>query len=79
VGERRLRQDVVRDPRGELGERVRGAGRDDEQIGPRQVLVDVLALRPPREREERLFGDESMSARREELDHLLGQEEQTTP
>ena len=69
--ERRLGEDVVGDPVRELRERVRRARRDDQQVGPRQVLVDVFALRPAREREERLLGDEALRSRRDERDHVV--------
>ncbi len=71
VGERRLGEDVVGEPVGELRERVRGAGRDDEQVGAGQVLVEVLAGRPPRERLEGLGADEPLGAGRDERDHLV--------
>ena len=61
--ERGLGEDVVGDPVGELRERVRRAGRDDEQVGARQVRVDILVRRPPREREEGLLGDEALRRR----------------
>ena len=43
VGERRLGEEVVGEPVRELRERVRGARRDDEQVGAGQVGVEVLA------------------------------------
>ena len=44
--ERRVGENVVRDAVRELGERVRRAGSDDEQVGPRQVEVDVVSGGP---------------------------------
>ncbi len=41
----RLGEDIVGDAVRELRERVRGARRNDQQVGARQVLVDVVALR----------------------------------
>ena len=60
--ERRLGEDVVRDPLRELRERVRGARRDDEQVGVLEVWIQILARGPPRERVERLRGDELLRA-----------------
>ena len=54
------------EPVRELRERVRRARRDDEQVGARQVEVDVVARRTPRERPKRLGGDEALGARRDE-------------
>ena len=62
----RLGQDVVGEPVRELGQRVRRARRDDEQVGAREVEIDVVPRRPPRERAERLGGDEALGARRHE-------------
>ena len=45
VGERSLGEQVVGDPLRELRERVRGARGDDEQVGARQVEVEIL-VRP---------------------------------
>ena len=61
--ERRLGEDVVGEPVRELRERVRGAGRDEQQVGARQMEIDVVAGRPARERAEGLGGDESLGAR----------------
>ena len=66
VRERGLGEDVVGDPLRELGERVRRAGRDDEQVGVLEVRIQVLARRPPRERVERLRRDELLGAARDE-------------
>ena len=43
MGERRLGEHVVGDPTRELGERVRGARRDDQQVGARQMRIRILA------------------------------------
>ena len=64
--ERRLGEDVVGEPVRELRERVRGARRDDEDVGARQVEVDVVAGGAPRERRERLGRDEALGAGRHE-------------
>jgi hypothetical protein len=69
--ERCLGEDVVGDPVGELRERIRRAGGDHEQVGPRQVRVEILAGRPAREREEGLLGDEALRPGRDERDHLV--------
>ena len=71
MGERSLGEDVVGEPVRELGERVRRAGRDDEQVGARQVEVDVVSRRTPRERPKRLGGDEALGARRDEGNDLV--------
>ena len=63
--------EVVGEPVGELRERVRGARRDDEQVGAGQVQVEVLAGRPARERGEGLGADEPLGAGRDERDHLV--------
>jgi hypothetical protein len=66
VRERRLRKDVVGEPVRELRERVCGARCDEQEVGTRQVEVDVLRRRPARERAESLGGDEALGARRHE-------------
>ncbi len=69
--ERRLGQDVVGEPVGELGERVRRARRDDEQVGARQVEIDVVSRRTPRERAKRLGGDEALGAGRDQRNDVV--------
>ena len=64
--ERRLGEDVVREPVGELRERVRRAGGDDEQVGSRQVEIDVVSGRTPRKGAKRLVRDESLGAGRDQ-------------
>ena len=71
MSERRLCQHVVGDPVRELGERVRGARRDDEQVGARQVRVEVLARGTAREREKRPRRHELLGALRDERDHVV--------
>ena len=66
MGERRLGEDVVGDPVGELRERVRGARRDDEQVGVRQVRVEILGGRTARECQKRPLGDELLRTRSDE-------------
>ena len=53
--ERRLGEHVVGEALRELGQGVRRAGGDDEQIGAGEMRVGVSRRRPPREREERLL------------------------
>ncbi len=55
----------------ELGQRVRRARRDDEQVGARQVEVDVVSGGPARERAERLGRDKALGARRDERNDLV--------
>ena len=75
--ERRLGEDVVGEPVRELRERVRRARRDEQQVGARQVEVDVLAGGPARERAKRLGGDEALGAgRHERHDVVPGLDEQ---
>ena len=62
MGERRLGQQVVGEPVGELRERVRRAGRDDEQVGAGEVRVEVLRPAGGRAREG-LGPDEALGAR----------------
>ena len=64
--ERRLGEDVVGEPVRELRHRVRRARRDDQQVGARQVEVDVIAGRAPREGAKRLGGDKALGAGRDE-------------
>ena len=71
VGERRLGEHVVGEPVGELRERVRRARRDDEQVGARQVLVEIVAGGPAGERGEGLGADEPLGAGRDERDHVV--------
>ena len=71
MGECRLGEHVVGDPVGQLRERVRGAWRDHEQVGVRQMRVEILAFGPSSERQERLFGDEPLCAGRDERNHLV--------
>ena len=66
VRERRLGEDVVGEAVRELRERVRRARGDDEQVGARQVEVDVVAGRPAREGAKGLGGDEPLGAGRDE-------------
>ena len=60
MGERRLGEHVVREPVRELGHRVRGQRRDHEQVGARQVRVEIFLRRPACERGERLTADEAV-------------------
>ena len=66
VSERRLGRQVVRQPVSELGERVRRAGSDDEQVAARQVRVQIVAGGPPGEREKSLGPNEPLGAGRDE-------------
>ena len=69
--ERRLGEDVVGEAVRELRERVRGARRDEEQVGARQMEIDVVGRRPPRERAEGLGGDEALGAGRDERNDVV--------
>ena len=69
--ERGLGEDVVGDALRELGERVRGAGRDDEEVGVPEMWIRIVAGRAARERVERLGGDELLSAARDERNHVV--------
>jgi hypothetical protein len=66
VRERGLGQDVVGEAVRQLGERVRGARCDHEQIGTREMEVDVVPGRAARERAEGLGGYEPFGPRRDE-------------
>jgi hypothetical protein len=71
VRKRRLGEDVVGEPVRELGERVRRARRDDQQVGAREVEVDVVPRRTARERSKRLGGDEPLGVGRDEGNDLV--------
>jgi hypothetical protein len=71
VRERGLAEDVVGQAVRELGERVRGQRRDDEQVSLRQVRVRALVDGTVGERRKGLAGDEALGARRHERDHLV--------
>ena len=71
VGQRRLRQDVVRQAVRELRQRVRGARRHEQQVGPGEMEVDVVAGRPPREGAEGLGRDEALGPGREQRDDVV--------
>ena len=77
MGEDGLGQDVVGEPVGEPGHRVRGQGRDHDQVGALQVRVGIGGRRPARERVERLGRDEPLRpARRKRQDVVPGGDEQ---
>jgi hypothetical protein len=71
VREGGLAEHVVGEAVRELGERVRGQRRNDEQVGPRQVRVRALVDRAVGERGERLARDEALGAGGHERDHLV--------
>ena len=72
MGERRLGEQVVGDPVRELGERVGGAGRDDEQVGAGQVGVEVLAAAARRASAAKVAAETKRSAAgRRERHHLV--------
>ena len=71
MGERRLGQQVVGDALRELRERVRRARRDDEQVAPGQVEVEILVGRPARERLKGLGPNEPLGAGRHERHHVV--------
>jgi hypothetical protein len=60
--ERRFGQHVVGEAVRQLCQRVRRQRRDHEQVGARQVDVQILRRRTPREREERFAADEAVGA-----------------
>ena len=64
-------EDVVGDALRELRERVRGARRHDEQVGALEVRIEILVRGPPRERGERLRGDELLGAGRDERNDVV--------
>ena len=66
VCQRRLGEEVVGEPVRQPGERVRGRGRDDEQLSALEVGIGIVAWRLPREGEERVRGDEPLGARRDD-------------
>ena len=69
--ERSFGDEIVREPVGQLGKAVRSERRNHEQIGPREVEVQVLGGRPPDEREERLRSDEALRAGGDEWDDVM--------
>src|SRR5918992_733911 len=60
MGERRLREDAVGEPVHELRQRVRGAGRDDEEVGAAEVRVRIVAGGPARQGGEGLGAHEAL-------------------
>ena len=71
VCQRRLGEHVVREPVGELRHGVRGQRRDHEQIGARQVRIEVFPGGPPGERREGLAPHEPVRSARDERDHVV--------
>ena len=71
VSEGGLGEEVVGDALRQLRKRVRRAGRDDEDVGARQVGVEIVGGRPAREGVEGLGRDEALGAGRDERDHLV--------
>jgi hypothetical protein len=71
VRERRLAEHVVRVPVRELGEGVRRARRDDEQVGAIEMWIRVVALGTAGEGEEGLASDEPLSSRRRQRHDLV--------
>ena len=69
--ERGLGQNVVGEPVRELRERVGRARRDHEQVGAREMRVEILAGRPPREGEECLLDDEALRSGRDERHDVM--------
>jgi hypothetical protein len=70
-GEDRLRQDVVGESVGELGERVRRERGDDEQVGVREVRIEVARRLSAGERLERVRGHEALRVRGEQRRDLV--------
>ena len=68
---RRFGQDVVGEAMRELRKRVRRARRDEQKVGAGQVEIEILGGRAPRERAERLGGDEALGPWRDERDDLV--------
>ena len=60
--ERRFGDEIVREPVRQLGERIRGQRRHDQQVGVCQVNVEVRAWGPPGQGEEGLGPDEALRA-----------------
>ena len=71
MGEHRLGQDVVGEPVGEPGHRVRGQRRDHHQVRVLQVRVGIRGRRPARERVERLGRDEPLCPGRGKRQHVV--------
>ena len=69
--ERRFGDEVVGEPVRELRQGVRGQRRDDEQIGSRQVRVEIVAWSPAGKSEEGLSPDETLGSRGDERDDLV--------
>jgi hypothetical protein len=69
--QRGLRDEVVREPVGELGECVRRRRRDDEELGTRQMRIRILTRRAPCEREERVCANKAFGVRRDERDDVV--------
>ena len=70
-GERGLRQDVVGQSVGELGQRVRRERCHDQQVGLDEVRVELARHLAPRERLEGLRRHERLRLRREDRRHLM--------
>jgi hypothetical protein len=73
-----LRQHIVRDPVGELRERVRRARRDDEKVGAGEMEIDILGRRPARERAEGLRRDEALRTGRHERHDVVASADEKT-
>ena len=58
--ERRFRDQIVGEPVRELRQRIRGQRCDDQQIGSREVSVEIIAGRPAGKSEEGLGPDETL-------------------
>ena len=71
VGERSLGEHVVGEPIGELGHRVRRQRGDHEQVGARQVRIQVFLRRPPGKCGEGLPPHEPVGAARDERNDIV--------
>jgi hypothetical protein len=71
VRERSLGEDVVGEAVRELRHRVRGEGRDHEQVGPLEVRVGIGRGRFARQREEGLGADELLGAPRRKRQNVV--------
>ena len=69
--ERGLGEHVVREPVGELRERVRGQRRDHEQVGARQMRIRIVVRRSPCECMERLGANEPLRTGCDERDDVV--------
>jgi len=78
VSQRSLSEHVIGQPVRQLGHRVRGQRRDQEQVGAGEVRVEILLRGTASQRGEGLPAHEPIGAARDERDHVVpGLDEQT--